>query len=140
VATLSNIRPATKKQLHGQIFTKKVLKHFTKDELVHEFTNGRTTRLSEMYETEAINLNKYLKGEFSDVLDRKRKRVIAQCRECGWVLPGDKADMPRIEKWIYETFEINFNDMDAQDLSKAIVAAENMKRGYLKSTYGKTKS
>lgn len=103
-------------------------------DLISQYTSGRTTSSSKMYWNECQNLINFLnaqRGSVVNLADRKRKRVIAQMRQAGYVLENGKADMKTIEKWVETHFKQPFNAISSKDLSKVIVAAEKVKKHYL---------
>jgi hypothetical protein len=136
-----NITPSQKESIRKKMFSKPVLAALknmcsSKDDMVKQFTNNRTTHIGELSFAEAVELNTYLYNlqqtptKIYNAEDRKRKRIIALCRSIGWeVLKGDKlvADMPRINNWVATNFNAHLNELSTQQLSKVIVAAENMK-------------
>lgn len=105
-----------------------------KQEMVLSYTDNRTSSSSQMYWHECQNLINFLNAQKSgkmNVADRKRKRVIAQMRQAGYVLPNGKADMTAIENWVAKMFKHPFNSISSEKLSKVIVAAEKVKDHYL---------
>lgn len=104
-----------------------------KAEMVYDYTDGRTSSSSEMSEHEMqilINFLKVQKHTDTNIADRKRKRVISQMIQAGYVNNG-KADMKAIESWGLKVFKKPFNSLSIKELSKVITAAENVKKHYL---------
>ena len=82
--------------------------NLTKEELVLEFTNGRTSSLKELTAQElnelTIQLN-YLNGTQQKKWapkpgERQRRQIIAMAHEMHWHTANGKADMKRINEWI----------------------------------------
>jgi hypothetical protein len=138
------ITPSQKDSIRKKMFSTPVLDafkqaHLTKDDVVKQFSNNRTTHIGELDFVEAVELNSYLyaiqQQAPPDPRDKQRKAVIAICRSCGWekfVRRGRSdakiiADMPRINAWVEKHFKGSLNSLSTQELSKVIVAAENMK-------------
>lgn len=81
------IKPGTNARLHGLLTKTGQMQH--KAELVHGFTEGRTTSSTELLEYEALNLIGFLDQQFKeagkpDKADRMRKKVLALCHTMGW--------------------------------------------------------
>lgn len=57
-----------------------------KESLVAQFTNGRTTHVSEMTATEVSHLINALVKDDPDT--RMRNKVLAICHNMGWLMPG----------------------------------------------------
>jgi len=129
-------------------------------ELVGQFTNGGKDGLSQLSHVEYLEFLRWLKDRFrlenpppnplpgrgsaraSDrevrdrtTLDKKRKRVIANMCQAGYVLPSGKPDMMAIEKWVLQQkHKKPFNVLTSRELSELIVAAEGVKRHFIKAT------
>ncbi len=141
-----NITPSQKSSIVKKLFSTPVLnalklQKVTKDELLHQFSNNRTTHIGELTFTEAVELNSYLYAIMQqappDPRDAQRKKVIALCRAYGWEFwltkNGDRrlvADMKRINGWVLANFKAPLNALSTEDLSRCIVAAENMERSH----------
>lgn len=95
-----------------------------KEELVSDYTNGRTVRSSEMTIGECDRLIATLTEIDGDKLDRKRKRIIAHLKEIGY-------DMPGIYKWVKTQTGKHFNSLNSQELSGTIHAAQRIRDHYL---------
>lgn len=125
--------PQQNRRLH-QLLQQLGIDEEQKLDMVSSYTNGRTTSSSQMYWHECQNLINFLNAQASgkaDVADRKRKRVISQMRQAGYVTATGKADMRAIEAWVLKTFKKPFNSLSTGELSKVIVASENVKKHYL---------
>lgn len=121
------------------------LKH-RKEDMVLGATKGRTKSTRAMSEMEADalidSLDKLAKQKLqpstathspskSDILDRKRKRVIAQMCQAGYITKSGRADMPRIEEWVMkQKHKTAFNALTSQQLSELITAAEGVARHF----------
>lgn len=155
MATAPNI-PSTlsqKQSICKKLFSKLVIAHFEllgtpkeqlKDDMAFKYSLGRTTHLGELYHHEAVELNTYLyhlltelnKNKPTDPRNGQRLKIIAHCRACGWeVVKEGKlvADMPRIYKWVEINFKADLNALSSEQLSKVIVAAENMEKSHRKA-------
>lgn len=104
-----------------------------KEDLVHQYTHGRTTRSSKMHIHECQKLIDALRGQnHPDLLDRKRKRVIAHLAEAGYITPDGRPDMPAIYAWARrQKHKKNMNRLTSRQLSELIVAADGVKNHYL---------
>lgn len=106
----------------------------TKEVLIDQFTNGRTVRSSEMTRNECQALIKELEVRVGSEADRdkKRKRVIAQLAEAGYITKDARPDMPRIYEWVRrQKHKKHLNAHTSDELSGLIYAAEQVKNHYL---------
>lgn len=79
-----------------------------KEDLVHQFTNGRATRSSQMAPNECQALINHLNVVIKETKktkttvakndggDKMRKKILSICHEMGWKLEGGKIDMARV--------------------------------------------
>lgn len=102
-----------------------------KADIVFNYTDGRTRSSADLTYSECNELIKFLGRIIPDVLDKKRKRVIACLAEAGFVIKG-KPDMMAINKWvIQQKFKKPLNDHNSNELSALIYAAEQVKGHFL---------
>lgn len=130
------IRTSTQnRQLHS-LLTKAGLDLEDKETLVHQFTGKRTTRSSEMTRNECqalINELKVLTNQ--DLLDRKRKRVIAHLAEAGFITEDGRPDMVIIHAWVKrQKHKKELNSLNSYQLSELIHAAEKVKDHFISKT------
>lgn len=115
----------------------------SKDELVQQYCQGRTTHVSELSFAEAVELNTYLYSLLqqapADPREKQRRRVIAHLRGAGFervkLTATNRiiiADMPRINQWVETNFKADLNSLSTQQLSQVIVAAGNVEKSYKK--------
>lgn len=110
-----------------------------KEELVIQFTNGRTTKSSEMTVEECTALIKRLL-EFSQhkkkaiKLDKLRKTVISLYRTIGYNKDG-KADMKRIYTDVKNYWGKDLNEYTEQELIKIISVLKNKIVPYKLNSY-----
>jgi hypothetical protein len=91
--------PNLNAQLHSLLNTTGFLPQ--KRSLVFGFTNGRSESSKDMNDTEAIDLINYLKqhDKQGEAAEKMRRKIIHHAKEMGWLLPGNKANMQRINEW-----------------------------------------
>lgn len=139
MATAIAIKAETKKELSRLVFSNTVKGLYSKEELVRDYTNGRTERMGEMLEHEAINLHKYLKAIVSPKNDSKRKYIISHAHTLGWKNEDGTADMARINNWLEHSpkspFKKRLNALTSAELSKAIYVFEKMAKAHEKEVY-----
>lgn len=103
----------------------------TKAEMVLSYTEGCTCSSAEMTLQECNELIRSLRKMIPDVLDKKRKRVIANLAEAGFVKNG-KPDMMGINRWVLQqAFKKRLNDHNSEELSKLIYASEQVLKHFL---------
>ena len=103
-----------------------------KEDLVSQYTDGRTVRSSEMNTYECDALIRALAKRTTPtgkelILDRKRKRVIAHLTQAGLQLPDGRPDMGAIHAWVEkQKFKKRFNKLTDGELSKLIYASRKV--------------
>lgn len=120
----------------------------TKQSLVMQFTKGRTTHSSEMFQHECDQLIEALqaklpqpkprrafvpKNELEAKKERQRKRIISHLKEAGYMLPDGRADMHAINLWVKkQKFKKTLNQHTSEELSQLIYAAGKVRDHFLK--------
>lgn len=114
-----------------------------KDELVLQFTSGRTTHSSEMSIQEMRSLISHIEGTNLDSTnnvraDQMRRRILSMCYSLGWtsfdsISGANKVDMERLDNWMrkYSYKHKELAKYDYYELTRLVTQFENM----LKSTY-----
>ena len=105
-----------------------------RQELIADFTNGRTESLKDLSRIELSELIHQLGGKTAnDPCDVMRKKIISLLKYQGYTLAGGKADMPRIYAFIekYGYLPLPLNEYDQRHLPKLITQVETMKRKYI---------
>jgi len=109
----------------------------TKKEMVHNHTDGRTIKSSEMMYNECQNLIHHLKHNSPEETrsDKMRKKIISLFRKQGYTLHNGKADMLAIESWTekYGYLKKPLNSYKYNELPKLVTQAENMYHSFLKT-------
>jgi len=115
------------KILH-MLITKVGMPEDAKKEMIISFTNGRTENSAAMNYYECQAMIDRLNELFKDEADKKRKKVISNLIQAGFITPQGKADMPRINAWcMNQAFKKDLNGHSMVELSKLIFAAEKVK-------------
>lgn len=130
------IRTTTQnRQLHA-LLTKAGLDLEDKEALVRSYTHNRTTRSSEMTVQECQALINELKVQTNqELLDRKRKRVIAHLAEAGFITPEGKPDMLLIHAWVRrQKYKRDLNHLNSYQLSELIHAAAMVRDHFMTKT------
>lgn len=106
-----------------------------KEDLVSQYTQGRTTSSREMNVEECQALiNELNRHTAPDLLDTKRKRVIAHLAEAGYLTPEGKPDMVGIYGWVRrQKYKLEFNSLNSYQLSELIHAADRVRTHFLKT-------
>ena len=101
-----------------------------KERLVLQYTNGRTTRSSEMQIHECDYLLKGLRAKkgTEHERDQKRKRIISHMAEAGYQTPEGKPDMVAIHQWVKRQTKKQFNALSGYELSQLIYAADKVRK------------
>lgn len=114
-----------------------------KDELVLQFSSGRTTHSSEMSLQEMRSLISHIEGNNLDNTnimraDQMRRRVFSMCYSLGWTTYDQesgkqKVDNDRLNNWMlkYSFKHKELAKYDYYELTRLVTQFENM----LKSTY-----
>lgn len=111
-----------------------------KEDLVSQFTEGRTTSTREMKTTEAIALIRALNGQVdsfrpNDKADRMRKKILALCHEMKWELPDGKVNMDRVNGFCLSRGYLKkpLDEYSAKELPSLVTQFENLHKNYLKN-------
>ncbi|MCZ2298217.1 MAG: hypothetical protein LC134_01915 [Chitinophagales bacterium] len=112
----------------------------SKDEIVKNFTKGKTNKLSELSDHEFRELERRMiqNAPFrqinnnwqNDPLDKTRKAIISQFRSIGRTA---KAAIEWAEKYGVNDVKKKFNDYTGQELFKLLINAKKVKNDYIKS-------
>lgn len=96
------------------------------DAIVLGYTMGRTSHVSEMTIAEATQLLK----DKNKGSDEKRKKILAICYDIKRVTPDGKPDLEWLDEWCkkYGPVKKAFNKYTSAELSKMIIAFENMRK------------
>lgn len=98
-----------------------------KDELVHDFTHGRTHHSSAMSQTECAELINYLnafqqRNKPEVRKDVMRKKILSMAHEIGWETASGEINWQRLNKWLskygYEHKHLNAYTYD--ELTKLV--------------------
>lgn len=117
-----------------------------KSDLVHQYTNGRTTKSSEMKYKEMDwligDLNSRIKSQgiktvvsrpsTVDRRDKLRKKIISLFREMNYHTPTGVADMPRIKATLLSNWKKDINEFTESELSTIIAV---LKRDWIPHFY-----
>jgi hypothetical protein len=113
--------------------------------LADEFSNGRTSRTSELYTTECDALIRHLAAalgqrvlaptpEQEEQSDRMRRKILSLAHEMRWHLPGtSKVDMARVNAWCdtYGYKKFHLNQYTHAELTKLVSQFKIVYRKYL---------
>lgn len=110
-----------------------------KCEIVLGATGSRTSHISEMTPTEAINLLKSLNGKSDNYEPGKKlkmkRKVLAIAHELGWEIEGTtKVDMERVNGYCLtkSAAKKRFDDLNLKELESVVKQFGLMRRAYLK--------
>ncbi|MBA3900976.1 MAG: hypothetical protein H0X62_12350 [Bacteroidetes bacterium] len=102
----------------------------TKEEVVSEYTEGRTESLNNMQPNEwnhmisSMNMQLRNSSELFLELDKKRKKVIANMKLCGYSVDETKI-------WAAKQRKMPFNQLTSSELSELIYASGKVKDHFL---------
>lgn len=112
-----------------------VVSNYTKEsttQLTHDEANAMILQLErELNDKNITAYNNRVKA--ADVAaDAMRKKIISQCRECGWLING-KADMKRVYAWVlkYGYLHKPLMQYTAAELPALVTQAVRMKESFL---------
>jgi hypothetical protein len=113
-------------------------------QLVHQFTNGRSSSAADLSYTEADDIIKALEGMAAntgspkDIAVKMRRRIISLAHEMGWELPSagkgrPSADMLRLYNWVlkFGYLHKDFNAYTVNELPKLVTQFEEVYKHYL---------
>lgn len=103
-----------------------------KDEIVYEYTDGRTTHLTDMNQTETAALIKALSGKSKK--DAMVGKILSMAHEMGWELPDGKVDMKRINAWCekYTKQKKALDQIPVNELPAVVTVFEKVYMSFLK--------
>lgn len=135
---MNSAKPDQIRRLHAMLGERNMM-HRKKD-LVVSASQGRTESSKGLSEREMDLLISRLETikpvkqpERDPILDKKRKRVIANMAAAGYVLESGKPDMIAIYAWVRrQKHKKELNQLSSQDLSELIVAAEGVAKHFIR--------
>lgn len=110
-----------------------------RDEIVFQFTSGRTTSLKDLSPQEYKELVHWMSQlyeskhvKYKEIEDRQRKKVIALFCQMGYT-KGDKPDMERINTWCatYGPIKRYLNYHSGANLTKLVTQAEKVYNSFI---------
>jgi hypothetical protein len=105
-----------------------------RQELILDFTKGRTGSLKDLSRMELSEITRELGGRMAkDPADVMRKKIISLLKYQGYTTEGGKADMDRIYAFIkkYGYLHKHLNSYTEKELPKLIYQCEVMKKKYI---------
>lgn len=130
---------STKKQnaMIGYLISRLKLSDETKEELIHTYTDGRTTSIRDLLFDEAKSIISALtSGEVSiqSPANKMRRKILSMAHEMDWELSTGQVDMKRINKWCVEYGYLHkeLDQYTESELPQLINAFENMYLKHLK--------
>lgn len=109
----------------------------TKEEIVYDLTNGRTSHVSELFENESTALLKRLMNETG--MDKSpavkmRRKIISMAHEMRWEYNGGQINMEKINEWCIKFGYLHkeLNKYTEQELPALVTQFEQVYHSYLK--------
>lgn len=121
----------------GYMFTRLNIDEETKEETLHTYSDGRTTRISQLSITEATALIKMLTGtgqqDKETPANKMRGKILSMGHEMFWKLPSGKIDMPRINAFCIKSGYLHkkLNDYTESELPTLVTQFEKVYSDYL---------
>lgn len=123
------------------LLAKAQLDEAAKEQLVRDFTNNRTTHLSEMTQPETQLLIRALGGGIESPKDKMVRKILSMAHEMGWEehTPGAngkrKVDMERLNAWCrkHTRLHTDLDDIPYRELPEVVTAFERVYSGFLKA-------
>lgn len=133
------IIPSTKKQnaMIGYLVSKLKLDSDTKEELIWLYSDGRTTRISELRLNEAKEIIVALQSGTTFVptpAAKMRRKILSMAHEMNWEHTNGKVDMDRVNKWCvdYGYLSKHLDKYKEDELPVLVSAFEKMYLKHLK--------
>lgn len=103
-----------------------------KDQVVMQYTNNRTTHLSDMNYQETQELIGALSGENSRA--KQVRKIMSMAHEMQWELEGGKVDIARINAWCvkYSHQHKALNELTEQELPAVVTTFTKVYQSFLK--------
>ncbi|WP_336834060.1 hypothetical protein [Sphingobacterium siyangense] len=110
----------------------------TKEEMIWLYTDGRTTKISELRFDEASNVIKALlsgQAKYETPKSKMIRKMLSMAHEMNWEHSTGAIDMDRVNKWVnkYGQYKKNINLYTEAELPALVTAFEKM---YLKHIKG----
>ena len=104
-----------------------------KEEIVMEYTDGRTSSLSAMTYRETKALIAALEGG-TKPRDAQVNKILSMAHEMGWELQNGKADLQRIDRWCikYTDQHKPLSEIEDKDLPKVVTIFQKVYMSFLK--------
>lgn len=121
------------RQLHA-IIGKLGLSKEVKEDLVYEYTGGRSSSSKDMDMQECQALINYLNvlargaDQHTDRANRMRRKIIAICHEMGWKLETGAINMKKVNDFCiqHSTLKKDLNSHTVQELPKLVTQFEQL--------------
>jgi len=107
-----------------------------KQEMVYRFTNGRTSKSSEMNRNECqAMINELSNSPTIGKEDKMRKKIISLFRKMGYTTNDNKVNMSAVESWVlkYGYLKKPLNTYRYNELPKLVSQAETVYQSFIKS-------
>lgn len=107
-----------------------------KQEMVYRFTNGRTSKSSEMNRNECqAMINELSNSPTIGKEDKMRKKIISLFRKMGYTTNDNKINMSAVESWVlkYGYLKKPLNKYRYNELPKLVSQAETVYQSFIKS-------
>lgn len=107
--------------------------HDQKEELVHQYTDGRTTHLTDMTHEETQAIIKSLRGD--DPKEAMCNKILSLAHDMQWKTSSGKVDMKRINGWCMKFSKLKkpFNEFTEKELPELVTAFEKVYQSFLNS-------
>lgn len=130
------LSPGKLKALHSLFGEMNIKDKEDKDDIIKDFTGGRTTSSRELTESEAVNLLAHLKklGGTANRSDKMKKKIIRLAHEMNWKKEGSaKIDMKRINDWCIRSGYLHkkLDDYKYSELPKLVTQFENVHKDFI---------
>lgn len=131
--------PSTSKQnsMIGYQINRLQLDVETKEEMIWLYSDGRTTKISELRFDEASNIIKALlsgQTKYETSKSKMIRKILSMAHEMNWEHPTGAIDMERVNRWVnkYGQHKKNINMYTEAELPALVTAFENMYLKHLK--------
>lgn len=103
-----------------------------KEDMVMEYTDGRTKHLSDMTQPETQLLIKALGGGIVSPKDKMVRKILSMAHEMSWEKPGTRdVDMDRVNAWTVKYKGKKLDDFSAREMTEVVTTFEKMYNKFL---------
>ena len=123
-----------RKALYATLYRLGIREKSHQQEIIYDFTEGRTNSSRNLTWTECRDLIQQLHNVSGESpAQRMRKKMIHYAHLMGWKTSNGTADIPRLDSWCkkYGLHKKGLNEMTARELQQVLTQFQNVYKSYL---------